>query len=231
MLVDRTLVVVTRVAQYGEKLDEEMVGITPMPRGAPSEEWVAERSITLEHVAAASLRLATVPFHWVWRVCEERRDQVQEISDRIWPDAILVDEELEHDAIPGEHFLGVRLDSDDAYLPSVIDSLPELDLEPSSIVTWQEGYKFRPDWVAVAEWAWGRKTQGGFLAVTLDGRPEMLDVPGPHNPARRGREHIVYQSGRSWLWTIHGANSRIDWGAAEALPREESEAVLEQFGI
>lgn len=225
-MADRALIVVTRVAQGGDKLSNELAGGPPLP-AVPSEEWLARRSVFLENITAVALRRVERPFTWVWRVHPERHDQAQEIADRIWPDAVLVDEELTHDAVApdSEHFLGVRLDADDALLPSALDSVP-LDLPKSTIVDWRRGWKYNALTGEVAEWQWSKRTQGPFLAVTLDGRERMLDVPGPHNPAREGRRHIHAITERSWIYTIHGDNVTSKWGEAEPLPKEEADRIL-----
>lgn len=230
-MTDRTLIIVSRVAQSGNKLNREMVGAPRLWQGPPTEEWLVSRSKLLENVTVPSLHKITVPFHWIWRVHPDRRDQAQEIADRLWPTAILVDEEHTHPDIPGDKFTGIRLDADDALSASAVELLFHSDLGPSTLVSWQEGWKYRPDTGEVAEWAWGHKTQGPFLAVTLDDRDEMLDVPGPHNPARIGRDTITLQPGRSWLYTMHGDNVRGKWRNAKSLPDAESEDILARFGI
>lgn len=229
--MDRALVIVTRVAQGGDKLRYELAGGPPLPP-VPSEEWLARRAVLLESITAAALRKVTVPFSWVWRVHPGRHDQAQEIADRIWPDAVLVDEELTHDAVApdADSFIGVRLDGDDAILPERIDELlTRYEHKVSTLVNWRCGWKFNWETGAVAEWEWKTRTQGPFLAVTQEGRERMLDVPGPHNPAREGRKHIRHIEERSWLYTMHGDNVTSKWGGAEPLPDERASEVVRRF--
>lgn len=225
--LDRALIVVTRVAQGGDKLRHELAGGPPLP-AVPSEDWLARRAVLLEEITAAALRKVSVPFTWVWRVHPERREQAQEIADRIWPTAVLVDEELTHDAVaPDDHnFLGVRLDGDDALLPERLDEIVAQPLRPSTIVNWWSGWKYNRNTGEVAEWEWPKRRQGPFLAVTLDGREEMLDVPGPHNPARERRSNLVHVNSRSWIYTMHGDNVTSKWRSPEVLPPGEAATVL-----
>lgn len=229
-MADRALIVVTRVAQGGDKLSNELAGGSPLPP-VPSEEWLQRRSVLLEQITAKALRRVTVPFTWVWRVHPDRRDQAQAIADRIWPDAVLVDEELTHDAVApnAERFIGIRLDGDDALLPERIDALADRDLPPSTLINWWCGWKHNWNTGDAAEWEWPKRRQGPFLAVTLDGREQMLDVPGPHNPAREGRQHLIHVNERSWFYTIHSDNVTSKWCDAEPLPNDRAEVVRRRF--
>ena len=228
--MSRALVVVTRVAQGGEKLRHELAGGPPLP-SVPSEQWLERRSVLLEAITATALRRVRTPFTWVWRVHPERREQAQEISDRIWPRAVLVDDELTHDAVApdADSFLGIRLDGDDALDPRCIDRIAARRLPPSTLVNWWAGWKFNWHTGEVAEWEWPKRRQGPFLAVTQEGRERMLDVPGPHNPAREGRQNVVHIDGRNWLYTMHGDNVTSRWRGPETLPTTEAEAVLARF--
>jgi hypothetical protein len=228
--LDRALLVVTRVAQGGDKLRHELAGGPPLP-AVPSEDWLARRSVLLERITASSLRKVNAPFTWIWRVHPERHDQAQEMADRIWPSAVLVDEELTHDAVAPEHnnFIGVRLDADDALIPERLNELAAMDLSPYTLVNWWCGWKFNWNTGEVAKWEWPKRRQGPFLAVTQEGRSRMLDVPGPHNPARDGRHHIRHVDERSWIYTMHGDNVTSKWRGAK--PLSDPGTILEEAGV
>lgn len=202
----------------------------------PCEDAVAAREELLRRVTAASLRQVQASFDWVWLVAPERREQVQEIANRVWPSAVLVAEDGDEEAIAPDAtaFAVARLDSDDAYMPLALEDLADMDLDPNTIVNWTCGWQL--DWAHgwLAERGWALRTQGGFLAVTSEGReriPEMLLTGGPHTKAREGRRLITVLD-RSWVRVNHGANtSTKNWPGLPCLPDAHRDEILSMAGI
>lgn len=219
----RRLVVVTRVgwAWAGE---------------VPSERWVAEREELLDRVTAASLRRMRAVFDWVWLVAPERCEQVKEIADRVYPAAVLVAKDSDAEAIAPDisRFVVARVDSDDAYLPEALEHLMMMSLEPDTLVNWPHGWQldWRNGWLG--ERGWAAHVQGGFLAITSEGRenvPTMLLTGGNHNKARRGRR-VIHVEERSWIRVNHDLNlSSKRWPNIPVLPQMERDAILARAGI
>jgi hypothetical protein len=202
----------------------------------PDEIWVAERAELLERVTAAALRKVTVPFEWVWLVAPERYEQVREIADRVYPPAVLVacDADSETIAPHASRFVVARVDSDDAYMPEALERLAAMSLEPQTLINWPNGWQldWRRGWLG--ERGWALRTQGGFLAVTSEGReniPTMLLTGGDHNTARAGRT-VIHVEERSWLRVNHDRNlSTKRWPDLPVLGEAEHDTILARAGI
>ena len=136
----RTLIVKTQVA-------ERWNGVLP------TTEWLASREPLLAGVTAAALRRVNVPFTWVWTTAPELREQVVAMAERVFPAAVVVSSgEVPSVAAIGDgHYLTIRLDSDDAILPSAIDALSELWLDRGWMVDWPKGW--------MLDWATGRMAE------------------------------------------------------------------------
>ncbi len=215
----RTLIVKTQVA-------ERWSGVLP------TTEWLAGREPLIAGVTAAALRRVTVPFTWVWTTAPELREQVVAMAERVFPAAVVVDSgEVPSAAAIGDgQYLTVRLDSDDAILPSAIDALADLRLDRGWMVDWPKGWML--DWatgrVAEREWPWRR--QSPFLALTHERRETVLDLCRDHSVAREGRMRLVVAE-RSWLQTIHGGNQMNKWRGAEPVDEDTRKRVLTDYGI
>jgi hypothetical protein len=218
---DRALIVVTRVA-------------APW-RGIPSEEWVANREHLLDAVCAQTFRHMTQPHTWVWRTCEQRADQVAEIRDRAYPDAVLaVGAVGTVDAAAPNHdkFVTARIDSDDAWLPHELDALAGRWLPPDTIINYHMGWQL--DWPTgrISNHGWpNREQQGPFLALTHDGRGRMLGVGGDHTKVRARYEHVRHVTRRAWIQVTHGGNIKNAWRNRTPLDREHRRKVLERSHI
>lgn len=216
--MNRALVVVTRMGWH-------------WAGAVPTEEWVAGREELLRCVTAASLKHVRMPFDWVWLVCPERREQVQEIARRVCPAVILVAEDRDAEAIAPDTsaFLVARLDSDDAYLPTALEDAAQMDLDSGTLVNWTCGWQL--DWAHgwMCERGWALRNQGGFLAVTSEGREnmaEMLLTGGSHTEARNGRRVLTVLD-RSWIRVNHGANmSTKHWPNFPLLADPERDWIL-----
>lgn len=232
-MADRALVVVTRVAQGRQTLAPEARRVQDTLPAVPSEEWVASREQLLGRVVAAAIRRVRVPLRWVWRTVPERHDQVADIARRVYPEAVLVDQESASDAVwpDATRFLTVRLDSDDAFLPAALDLAAGLEVEAGTIVDWWQGWQL--DWPSgrLAARCWPRHLQGPFLALAHDTRAGMLDVGGPHDQVRTGHRWVTVEE-RSWIQVVHPDNLMNRWRAhGPPLGVQETRRVLEQAGI
>jgi hypothetical protein len=198
----------------------------------PSEEWLEARSVFIEEIAAPAMRQVQVPLTWVWRTCTERRDQVVELRDRIFPDAVVTDDvSLTNDEVApdAQRFLTVRLDSDDALLPEALERIAAEDLAPSTLVNWWRGWRLNWETGEMGPWFWKLRLQGPFLGLTHESRAEMLQAGVPHTYAREGRRHIVSIKARSWLQTIHGHNQLSRWQVEHPLRKSAARRVRSLF--
>jgi hypothetical protein len=172
-----------------------------------------------------------MPFDWVWLVAKERREQVQEIANRVCPAVILVAEDADADAIAPDAsaFLVARLDSDDAYMPAALEEAAQLNLDPDTLVNWTCGWQLDWEHGWMAERGWALRNQGGFLAITSEGRKnmaEMLLTGGDHTQARNGR-HVITVLDRSWIRVNHDSNmSTKHWPNLPVLADSERDWVL-----
>ncbi len=217
----RTLVVVTRMGWGWQG-------------GIPSEDWVAARESMLARVTVPAVKNVKAPLVWVWLVAPERYEQVREIADRLYPEAILVAHDPDAEAIPGDEFVVARVDSDDAYMPEAMERLAEMELPPKTLVNWRAGWQLdvRGDPV-MAERTYPLHVQGPFLAITSEGReniPAMLLTNGPHGKARRGHD-VVHIDERSWIIGIHDLNTSSHWRNLPPITDECRAEVLRRFGI
>jgi len=221
--VNRALVVVTRVGWAWSVV-------------VPSEEWIAARETLLDRVTTAALKRVEVPFSWVWLVCPERYEQVREIADRLYPQAILVAQDSDSEAIaPNDSaFVVALVDSDDAYHHRALEEVSMMDLGPDTLVNWPNGWQldWRRGWLS--ERGWTLRNQGGFLAITSEGRENvstMLLTGGNHTKARKGR-HVVTVDSRSWVRVNHNLNvSSTHWPDRPMLSDEKRASVLSEVGI
>lgn len=241
--MSRALIVVSRVAS-GEAGDG-FADLDPENRaragkvnddptaGYPSEEWLTERAKIMERVTVPAMRRVAVPFTWVWRSAPERREQVAEIAQRLYPAAVVTDDvSLTSDAVAPDasSFLTVRLDSDDAILPSALDAAAEMDLSPNTLLNWWRGWRLNWGTGQVMTAFWKLRVQGPFMGITHESRQRMLASGIPHTYAREGRE-VVSVEERSWVQTIHGLNQLSKWRGEDLLPDDVAVAVLKRGGI
>lgn len=238
----RELIVVSRVAS--SKRGDGFADLSPENqlraqatnspgKDFPSARWLTERSKILARVTVPAMERVTVPFTWVWRVCDERREQAEKLRDKLFPQAVVLDDrcltapEVAPDA---DRFLTVRLDSDDALLPAALDEIAGRNIPPGSIVNWAAGWEWNLNTGEVAAKEWPRRVQGPFLGLTHEGRDEMLQAGVPHTYAREGRR-VVTVGGRNWVQTLHGRNQLSRWQGREVCSAERARRVLAPFGI
>lgn len=239
---DRALIVVSRVASGAA--GDGFADLSPENRkragktnddptaGYPSEEWLIERAKIMEAVTIPAMRRVTLPFTWVWRTAPERREQVDEIAARCYPDAVVTDDVcLTHDAVApdADRFLTVRLDSDDAIMPDALDAAAGLELPPDRLVNWWEGWRLNWNTGQVMTAFWKLRVQGPFMGITHESRETMLASGIPHTYAREGRQ-VVNVDGRAWIQTIHGLNQLTKWRGDELLSGEAAAVVLDRAG-
>lgn len=225
----RAVVVVTRVAvKFGEN--------------RPTPEWTARRFPLLWRISQPSVSRMPYDVAWVWTCTPERYDQVAEAADAIAiPNgsvAVLpVEEMFESPDIaslaschPGaERFLTFRLDADDAYLPSAIGGLE--NIEDHTIVDFANGYL----WNGRRMRRFGSAKQGPFLALSNNGRENMVNQGGQHRQAREGRTVIRIER-PAWVQTVHGENVMTSMGGQRVywrtrVGRRRRREVLSEAGI
>lgn len=241
--MSRALIVVSRVAS--SKAGDGFADLSPEnaaragkvnddpTKDYPSEEWLAERAKIMERVTVPAMQRVQAPFTWVWRSAPERREQVEEIAARLYPDAVITDDRcLTCDAAApdAERFLTVRLDSDDALLPKTLDAAAEVELPPDSLLNWWRGWRLNWSTGQVMTAFWKLRVQGPFMGLTHESRDTMLASGIPHTYAREGRS-VVSVEERSWVQTIHDRNQLSKWRGEELLSPEDAEAVLARGGI
>jgi hypothetical protein len=179
-------------------------------RNADDPSWFERRMDLMKRITLPALARVRVPFVWVWLVHRTKMELVAEYMTQIdlqGFDVRLVDQrdKARDDIWQGvDKFLTVRVDTDDAWLPSAIDGLATRTLVDRRLVDFPRG--------VVLDWASGEMLhrnlssyQGPFLAVT-QGRDLMLDTGGPHRKATAGRtvEHV---DAISWIQVVHGGNA------------------------
>lgn len=234
---DRHLVVVTRVAEGGNRFDGETDHELP---AVPSERWVAGRAVLLERVTAAALRRVRSPLTWVWRTHPDRAGQVRTIAGRVWPGAVVIEDgTLTRDDVAPDAtaFLVVRLDADDAIHPQQLDRVARTRLAPGTIVNWHRGYKL--NWLTgqVRPCEWPLRHQGPFMAYTQESRAAMFHVRGDHGNARTDAyPNLLNIGARSWLWTWHGSNMMNKWpgrrwATTPDVPEAQAQEVLASMGV
>jgi len=221
--MNRMIVVRTQVAEKWWRDEVRERGTLP------SEEWLASREPFLSRVAAASLEKVAIPFVWVWTTAPQLRDHVVEIASRIFPAALVVNTGDVPDIGCGP-YLTVRLDSDDAILPSAIDALATMHLDRGWLVDWPRGWMLEWETGRIAEREWPWRRQSPFLAMTHETRAHVLDLGPDHSVARSGRMQRVITA-RSWIQTIHGGNVMNKWRDAEPVDAETRRRVLSAAGI
>ena len=195
-------------------------------RQAEDDSWFERRMHLLQRITLPALARVKVPLVWVWQAHRTKMDLVADSLGRLdvhGIDVRLVNQtaKTHPDIWPGaDKFVTVRVDTDDAWLPSAIDSLAGRALADRALVDFRRGVAL--DWSSGEMRHLNFSYQGPFLAVAQD-RDLMLDAGGRHRHAREGRtvEHV---DAISWVQVIHGGN------AENRLPRESTKDVYEQEG-
>ena len=215
-VMERAIVVVSRV-----------FGIYPWQhRHAEDTRWFEHRMHLLQRITLPALAKVSVPFVWVWQAHPTKMDLVADDLQRLdlyGMDVRLVNqnETTRSDIWPGmDKFITLRIDTDDAWLPSAIESLAGRTLADRTLVDFQRG--------VVLDWSSGEMRhlcfsyQGPFLALTQD-RKLMLDTGGPHREAQQGHtvEHV---DTISWVQVVHGGNAR------NRVPRKPTKDIYEREG-
>ena len=195
----------------------------------PSSQWLEAREALLDRVTAACVRCISVPVVWVWQVDAAHLERVRAMACRVYPGALVCEEEPPDGDMPFRSCATVRLDSDDAIMPKSIDSLLGMDMPSGTLVDWPCGYQLNWSTGAIGEWASPPRKQGPFLAIFHE-RHHLFDIGGDHSEARCGRRHVVMR-GRHWLQTVHGGNLLNHWRDEAELPAEMRDAVLARAGV
>lgn len=175
----------------------------------PSEEWVAARADMLH--GAATIAAAGVP--WIWKADPARADQAREIAARTPGRPVVVDakantcDEVHPDSA---RFVTFRVDSDDAYLPGIFAPAAELDLPADTAVLYPAGWQWDTVTGRVARRTY-RTFPAPFLAITHDGRDQMLGVGANHTTVHHRYPTVVGSPARSWLQVVHGGNISTRW--------------------
>jgi hypothetical protein len=215
--VSRATVVVSRV-----------FGIYPWRhRHADDPGWFERRMHLLQRITLPALSRVQAPLVWVWQAHRTKLDLVAAHLAQIdlrGIDVRLVDQRARthNDIWPGvDKFLTFRIETDDAWLPSVLDSVAGGTFDDETLLNFPRG--------VTLDWGSGEMVhrnlnshQGPFLAVTQD-RDLMLDSGGSHREAQVGRavEHVETLA---WVQVVHGGN------AINRLPPEPSKAVYRREG-
>jgi hypothetical protein len=197
-------------------------------RHAEDPNWFGHRMDLMQRVTLPALSRVQVPFVWVWQAHPTKMDLVAEHMSEIdlhGIDVRLVDQRAKsHNCIwPGlDKFLTVRVDTDDAWIPSAIDSFAHRALADHTLVDFRRGVAL--DWTSGEMLHRNLSShQGPFLAITQD-RDRMLDTGGSHRKdARQGRT-VERVDAISWVQVVHGGN------AENRLPPKLTKRVYERRG-
>lgn len=235
---NRAIVVVTRIAVAGAAgrgdLDPENKERAQLagPNDVPTEEYVSDRFKIMERVAAPALKLCKRNINWVLLTCPERRDQVEELADKMCftPWVADQDDNFVDDLVYTDKWITVRLDSDDAIRPGALDALHDVEPKAPALYNWAYGYQL--NWLTgeVGLKSWPYRIQGPFLAISHESHKDMLDFGGPHTYARGDR--IVHHVGdANFVMTIHERNQLSKFRPEHVLEWEAAGEALSEFGI
>ena len=140
--VKRAMVIVSRV-----------FGIYPWRhRHADDPAWFERRMHLLQRITLPALSRVQVPFVWVWQAHWTKMDLVAAHMAEIdlhGIDVRLVDQRAKtHDEISpdAEKFLTFRIDTDDAWLPSALDSAADETFDDQTLVNFPRGVTL--DWAS-----------------------------------------------------------------------------------
>jgi hypothetical protein len=126
------------------------------------------------------------------------------------------------------------LDSDDAYLPPVLDWAASNEWGEDILFDFARGWTWDINADIIGHYGFRDNKQGHYLFVTNGSRDQMLNCGGNHIKARRQRDwnEIFHDRvNRSWLQVVHGGNVWAKWRGKQTLSRAEGDAILEKFGI
>lgn len=213
-----------------------------------SESWVANRLDFARRLSIPAFEKLTTEWFWVWQVAPERFDQVSEAAPDyvhlIRQDTTGTPKEVARktmfddrviDDIPGDRFLTVCLDSDDAYRPRALDWAAGLELGPNMLVNWPNGWR----WDNRTGQIWTVDTldhyQAHYWGITHEERVGMLNIGGWHwRDPRKGRTRIDHQK-RAWLQLFHAENMTVrgpNHHATKKVTRPVDPArILARFGL
>lgn len=214
-----------------------------------SEQWVENRLAFARALSIPMFEQLTTEWFWVWQVAPERYDQVEDAAPEyvhlIRQDTTGTPKQVARktmfddrviEAIPGDRFLTVCLDSDDAYVPAALDWAAGLHLEAGTLVNWPNGWR----WDNRTGQVWTVDTrdhyQGHYFGITHEERAGMVSIGGWHwRDPRQNRTRIDHEP-RSWLQLFHAENM-TDRGPNHhatkkvAVPVDDPDEVLSRFGV
>jgi hypothetical protein len=198
--VNRTLVVVTRIGA-------RMSSGSPLPSIPLTDKHLSIAS----RVASPALAQVTRPLHWAIVTSPQRADQVLDALDgwelhRPLPYLhVQGSEQFTAKLIPGEHFLTVRLDADDAWLPATLDRLPD-DLPSNHALHFPNGWQIDTVSGKGCALSYTGHWTSPYLAIANDGRSNMLDIHEPHTSIEKVRT-LVTDPAPAWLQLVGGWNT------------------------
>jgi hypothetical protein len=203
--VNRTLVVVTRIGA-------RMSSGSPLPSIPLTDKHLSIAS----RVASPALAQVTRPLHWAIVTSPQRVDQVLDALDG-WelhrhPLPYLHvqgSEQFTAKLIPGEHFLTVRLDADDAWLPATLDRLPD-DLPSNHALHFPNGWQIDTVSGKGCALSYTGHWTSPYLAIANDGRENMLEIHEPHTSIEKVRT-VVTDPTPAWLQLVGGWNTSNQW--------------------
>jgi hypothetical protein len=209
------------------------------------DRWFDERLDLLQRITLPALAAVEAPLVWVWLVADGKldfvrqrladmdhqgvdirlADQQADTLDGVWPDAASV--------------LTFRVDTDDAYVPSVVDDVAAGDWPDAALIDFWRGVT-----LDLHTGEMRHRTcvdhQGPFLAVTQprermlkvdvvqgrspDGRVSERNEGKDGRPMMREGRHVFHVDELSWIQVVHGGN------ALNRMPSEPSAALLNRDG-
>lgn len=219
-MTERTVVVLTRMGM-----------VWTDPGVSPSEDRVDHWMTVSANVAARTFAQTTLPHHWVWMTCPERYDQVLEFTRRHGLDVHvhLQDAETPPEDIPGDTFLTVRLDADDAWLPHVFDTMPR-NLRTGHIAHWPNGHQIDMTTSKGCRLSYTRRWTSPYVAIPNDSRQDMLDLHGQHPDLPR-KHRIIDRKEPGWLQLVGDWNTRNRFDKWEDGRFRPAHDILKETGL